>query len=355
MATRALSTAFWRDPRVRALPPRERTILLGLLLGPDRTVLPGLVAVDAAALGSSMGPGLPATEIEAGLAELEQRGLVRVDAAAPLVWVPDGPAWDMPPGGKTIPAWVRLFAELPPSRLVPQALDGLVEHVRGQIGADVLAILKNGAESEKARQSALLDRVSIPYSSFVPRARAAPAPAPAPSPAPDHVELTDPWGLTPPGSPELEAPSPPEPSPAKAGLGQQAREVFEHWQTVLGHPRAKLDAKRRSRIQARLREGFSVAELKLAIDGVRLSAWHMGDNPDGRTYDGIETILREAAQVEKFRDLAERARRKRPTPTPLPRKAPEQEGAEAAVPCPPELRARIAGALHVIPGGRDGS
>ncbi|EKS7767188.1 hypothetical protein JFQ92_002296 [Edwardsiella piscicida] len=79
--------------------------------------------------------------------------------------------------------------------------------------------------------------------------------------------------------------------------------VFRHWQAEHNHPTAKLDQKRRKRINARLEEGFSPDELCKAISGAKYDAWLMGKNPSSRKYDGIETLLRDAAQVEKLRDL----------------------------------------------------
>ncbi|PWD66529.1 replication protein [Pectobacterium parmentieri] len=98
--------------------------------------------------------------------------------------------------------------------------------------------------------------------------------------------------------PEQDAEEPPEQS-----ASQSIKEVFSHWQAQHNHPTSKLDPKRRKRINARLEEGFSVAELCKAISGAKYDAWLMGKNPSNRRYDGIETILRDAAQVEKLRDL----------------------------------------------------
>ncbi|MDL4071730.1 replication protein [Klebsiella quasipneumoniae] len=82
------------------------------------------------------------------------------------------------------------------------------------------------------------------------------------------------------------------------------RLVFTHWQQEHDHPSAKLDDKRRKRIKARLAEGFTVDELCRAITGAKGDPWLMGKNPSRKRYDGIETLLRDAAQVEKLRDLS---------------------------------------------------
>ncbi|KMV90417.1 phage replication protein O domain [Klebsiella oxytoca 10-5249] len=82
------------------------------------------------------------------------------------------------------------------------------------------------------------------------------------------------------------------------------RQVFSHWQTEHHHLSAKLDGKRRKRIKARLAEGFTADELCRAISGAKGDSWLMGKNPSKKRYDGIDTLLRDAAQVERLRDLA---------------------------------------------------
>jgi hypothetical protein len=66
------------------------------------------------------------------------------------------------------------------------------------------------------------------------------------------------------------------------------------------HPRAKLDSTRRSKIAARLKDGYTVAELKAAVDGCAQSVWHMGENPSNKKFDDISLICRDASKVESF-------------------------------------------------------
>lgn len=87
------------------------------------------------------------------------------------------------------------------------------------------------------------------------------------------------------------------------------REVFAHWQAVMGKPRAHLDAKRQKAIQARLKDGYSVDRLKTAIDGCAASAWHQGANDRNRPYNDIELICRDAKRVDQFIEMAHLARR----------------------------------------------
>ncbi|NEX23704.1 hypothetical protein G3480_26125 [Thiorhodococcus mannitoliphagus] len=80
--------------------------------------------------------------------------------------------------------------------------------------------------------------------------------------------------------------------------------IFAYWQQVMAKPQAKLDAKRRSAIAARLKDGYTPAQLQRAIDGCRASAWHQGRNDRGRAFDDIALICRDAARVEQFLALA---------------------------------------------------
>lgn len=74
--------------------------------------------------------------------------------------------------------------------------------------------------------------------------------------------------------------------------------VFEHWQKVFSHPKAVLDDKRRRLIDARLKQ-FTVDDLKAAIDGYKLSPFHQGQNDDGKVFDSVELIMRDAHHVEE--------------------------------------------------------
>lgn len=82
-------------------------------------------------------------------------------------------------------------------------------------------------------------------------------------------------------------------------------EVFEGWKRDTGHSNAVLDAKRAKRIEARLRQGFTPDQLVTAIGHRRNDPFLMGQNDGGRVFDGIETLLRDAAQVERLLGLTQ--------------------------------------------------
>jgi hypothetical protein len=82
------------------------------------------------------------------------------------------------------------------------------------------------------------------------------------------------------------------------------RRVFDHWVQVMHKGDAKLDKAREALISSRLREGYFVETLMQAIDGCALSPWHIGQNPQKRKFNDLELILRCAAKVEYFSEIA---------------------------------------------------
>jgi uncharacterized phage protein (TIGR02220 family) len=93
---------------------------------------------------------------------------------------------------------------------------------------------------------------------------------------------------------------------AKTGpyKSDEEREVFEYWAAKLwplAHKHGRVPratASRLSRIRARLREGYSVADLKRVVDAVAESKWHLGENPNGIFYIEFETIFQNAETVD---------------------------------------------------------
>jgi hypothetical protein len=79
-----------------------------------------------------------------------------------------------------------------------------------------------------------------------------------------------------------------------------AQQVFEHWQQVLDHPKAVFAGKRERAVRARLKEGRSVEDLKLAIDGCAKTPHNLGQNDRGERYDDLELICRDDSNVERF-------------------------------------------------------
>jgi len=74
----------------------------------------------------------------------------------------------------------------------------------------------------------------------------------------------------------------------------------------MGHSKAKLTKDRTDKIRERLKEGYTVEDIKKAIDGCRASPHNMGDNERKTVYDDIELICRKGSKLEYFIHNAER-------------------------------------------------
>lgn len=137
---------------------------------------------------------------------------------------------------------------------------------------------------------------------------------------------------------ETPSETPPGSSP-EIRKASHERDVFEHWVTGwrkhVGGTRAPVfDAKRKAKVGARLREGFSVEDLKRACDGMWVTPWNQGENPDGKKFNDLELVCRDAGKVERFMASAPSA----PSQTRL-RVVPVVE--DELIACPEELRAGL--------------
>jgi hypothetical protein len=79
--------------------------------------------------------------------------------------------------------------------------------------------------------------------------------------------------------------------------------LWEYWKQVMNHPGAKFSNERKTKIRARLAQGYTRHELEDAIRGCAASPHHMGVNDTGTVYDSINLILRNAEKVDFFRAL----------------------------------------------------
>mgnify|MGYP001618457710 CR=1 FL=1 len=66
---------------------------------------------------------------------------------------------------------------------------------------------------------------------------------------------------------------------------------------AIGQPRIPMDDS-----TARLRDGYTLADIADAVRGCRASRWHMGENPGGVVHNDIALICRDGSHLEKFRD-----------------------------------------------------
>lgn len=82
-------------------------------------------------------------------------------------------------------------------------------------------------------------------------------------------------------------------------------EIFSYWCQVMNKGSlAKCTKKREAKVKARLKDGYTIEQIKQAIDGCSRSSHHMGknpaSNPDGTIYDDLELICRNGEKLEFF-------------------------------------------------------
>ena len=91
------------------------------------------------------------------------------------------------------------------------------------------------------------------------------------------------------------------PKETMSAKANETLEIFNYWKEVMKkNGSSKLIAKRDKAIKARLKEGYTVDEIKLAILGCSMTPHNMGQNDNGKKYDDIELICRNAANLERF-------------------------------------------------------
>jgi hypothetical protein len=105
-------------------------------------------------------------------------------------------------------------------------------------------------------------------------------------------------------SPQLTLVPDAKPAAVPEGDREVALRLFEYWRSRCDHPRARADATRLGKAIARLRDGFSEAELRAAIDGMAGSDFNRGVNENGTRYDDIELCFRNVRNVERFIEKA---------------------------------------------------
>jgi len=81
-----------------------------------------------------------------------------------------------------------------------------------------------------------------------------------------------------------------------------AFDLFKYWCDVMGKnlSTSKLTAKRDKAIKARLKEGYTVEQIKQAIDGCRNDPFSMGQNDRQKPFNDIELICRTGEKLESF-------------------------------------------------------
>lgn len=125
----------------------------------------------------------------------------------------------------------------------------------------------------------------------------------------------------------------------KAQLKVETDAVFTFWAEVMQKPGAKLSPKRKARIEWALKE-YGQDRARKAIVGCASSAFHMGENENGKRFDDLELIFRNSEKIEAFEALGETAQTYVDAVT----------GATVVVVSPPEGRSASGGGRVQKPG-----
>lgn len=77
--------------------------------------------------------------------------------------------------------------------------------------------------------------------------------------------------------------------------------IFDYWKRVFPEEHGcRLTSGRSNKIKSRLKDGYTVEQIKTAIDGCSMSEYHMGKNDNGKTYNCLTLICRSAEKLEQF-------------------------------------------------------
>ena len=79
------------------------------------------------------------------------------------------------------------------------------------------------------------------------------------------------------------------------------KEIFDYWISVMEKGAGTKPTRGRTdKIKSRLNNGYSVEQIKMAIDGCKQSDYHMGKNDSGKRYDCLTLICRSDEKLEQF-------------------------------------------------------
>jgi hypothetical protein len=283
---RKVDPKMWGDAKFRALtppPPCGQSLWVYLLTGPATTSLPGLFHAGRARLAEELGWSLEG--FDKAFLEVSLEGLAKADWNALVVWVPNAKKYNVPENPNVVKHWQDHWDSVPECSLKLEAWHVLRDFTE--------ALGKGFAQA------------------FLEACR---KPCPKTMPNQEQEQEQDPDQRS--GSDEPASPTSRSDGPAQQTLladdapaSDPEREVYEHylagWRRVIhGNRLPKFSTERRRKVRARLAEKWSVADLKLAVDGLWHSQWHI-DN--GQT--DLELVCRDTKHVEQFLDKLPRDQR----------------------------------------------
>lgn len=96
--------------------------------------------------------------------------------------------------------------------------------------------------------------------------------------------------------------------------GKEIVELIERWKLRCHHEKARISGDRVKLVKARLKDGYSTAEIALAIDGLAalpyvVNAQRRATGKEGQRYDQLKHALNGGQDLERFANLGHQARK----------------------------------------------
>ena len=269
---------YWDGEKIQPLSDRAALLGLYILTGPHRNAI-GCFRLGKGAISDVPRFGGWGIEgVSKALLELEETGFIVRDEATNWMLIVNYLAKDPLSNVKIATHAAMLASKVPQNTEVYQRL------------YDILAPqLEAHSKGLTHKPGYPLDTPSIGHG--IPHRTPDPDPDPDPDPEPEP-------------EPTLGATPPVALAPRRRGNGAKPPSaiagIFDCWCDTLGHPRARLDDKRRKVINRALKLGYTAAELCDAIRGCSLTPHNMGINDRGTRYDELGLILRDADHIDRF-------------------------------------------------------
>ncbi len=264
MRYRTVDVRLWGDEKFRALSllqPSGQALFIYLLTNPNTTSIPGLYRAGAAALAEELGWSMEG--FSKAFQEISSQGLVRADFDARVIYIPNAIKYNKPQSPNVVISWLNHWDEIPECALRNIAYQEIKAFLEDMGEAFAEAFLKPTRKSYRKTMSNQEQEQEQDQEKE------------------ENIR-------------EVKT------SPVTDFDTSSMKEIFEHWQKVMNHPRSKLDQKRKVKITQALQLGYGVDDLKRAIDGCTKTPYNMGQNDRGQRYDDIELILRDASHIERF-------------------------------------------------------
>jgi hypothetical protein len=259
---RKIETRIWNDKKFNALSDDGKLLFFFLLTHPH---LISLGAMRISILGLAGELNWNEGRLSKAFQEVLSKGIVRYDERALFLWLPNFLRYNIPESPNVVKSWSHLLDYLPECELKNE----LITHARARV--ESLSPGFREALAEAFRKA---------------------------MPNQEQEQEQDIKHIR-------EVKTSPVCSSNKSA-NTDINEVFEYWQKVMAKPKAILDQKRKSSIVKALKT-YSVCQLTLAIDGCSKTPHNMGENKQKQRYDDIELICRNASNIERFMEAAEKS------------------------------------------------